>query len=185
MSPSTTSLGIKAWRTIRKKKAARKAVIIRRKNRAKRKIRRLWSMINNGPPFKLYSESDTRTKFIMPLLQALGWNIYDINEVREGGYLDRSDVRKGLPDCILYVKEKPYIMFEIKRIGYGTVDKYNIVQNLLRKARRLKVKYAVLTRFCDLKIYNPINGKKILDIEGQRDWEEKFHQLWTLLSKPS
>jgi len=37
----------------------------------------------DGKAIRSFSEADTRRVFIMPLFQALGWNIYDHDEVAE------------------------------------------------------------------------------------------------------
>ena len=33
-----------------------------------------------------YTEKDTITNFILPFLEYLGWNIYDVYEVKQEGY---------------------------------------------------------------------------------------------------
>jgi len=58
-----------------------------------------------------YSEQDTATKFIKPLIEALGWNVLSMQEVREEVYFKEKRI-----DCILYSKGKPYIIFELSRL---------------------------------------------------------------------
>jgi hypothetical protein len=57
-----------------------------------------------------YNESETKTGFIEPLLQALGWNTQDRNEVGleekiSGGRVDYSLKIKGSPK--IYIETKP------------------------------------------------------------------------------
>ena len=57
-----------------------------------------------------YNESETKTGFIEPLLQALGWNTQDRNEVGleekiSGGRVDYSLKIKGSPK--IYIEAKP------------------------------------------------------------------------------
>ena len=51
------------------------------------------------------SEQDITTKFVLPMLASLNWDIFRIDEkgpeVHEKAYREKSDVGKGLPDIIL------------------------------------------------------------------------------------
>ena len=42
-----------------------------------------------------FTEQDTVTHFIMPLLEALGWNVSDVYEVKQGGY--PVNIRRAIP----------------------------------------------------------------------------------------
>ena len=67
------------------------------------------------------SEKDTITKFIHPLLEALGWNIRDLNEMREEVFAKPSGKDRHI-DLVLYLKGEPYIGMEIKGLSGGPVN---------------------------------------------------------------
>lgn len=107
-----------------------------------------------------YTESDTITNFFLSLLDALGWNIYDVHEVKQQGY--PRDFRSALPveyrpnnmpDCIISVNRKPYAVFEFKRLGLADVDKPMRANKLMTKAEYLDTKYVVLSNFTHTIIY--------------------------------
>jgi len=157
-------------------------------DKAKSKIGELEQRFRDlGGKRGFFTEQDTSTKFIMPLLEALGWNIYDINEVREKGYLDSLDQKKGLPDCVLFIDNEPYAVIEIKPIRFGNIDKELVVSKILQKAQDLKAKYAVVTSFRKTKIYSPETGSEQANffIEAICEYETKFEDLWKFLSKES
>jgi hypothetical protein len=139
---------------------------------------------------KDFTEQDTITNFILPFLEAFGWNIYDVNEVKQGGY--PVDFRKAVPiegrainkpDCVILLKGKPYMVLEFKRLLYGTIDRYEgIVEDILTKAEYLKVKYAVLTRFMETVVYDGKNGKQLAKFKAS-EYSDRFEELWQYLSK--
>ena len=135
------------------------------------------------------SETDTSTKFIHPLLQALGWNILDFNDVREE-VLAKPKGKDRHIDLVLYSKGKPYIGIEIKSLSRGPIndlDKDAVqywTQELLEKSRYLDVKYAILTRFYETIIYDSKTGNKLASFNHPKEYLEKFDCLWKYLSKP-
>ena len=159
------------------------------KDKGKSKIRELERRFRElGGKRRLFTEQDTSTKFIMPLLEALGWDIYDFNEVREKGYLDSSDQKKGLPDCVLFINDKPYVVIESKPMRFGNIDKEGITRKILQEAKDLDAKYAVITSFAKTKIYDSKTGSEqaSFDLIGSVcEYETKFGELWKFLSKES
>ena len=135
------------------------------------------------------SEMDTITKFIHPLLKALGWNILDFNEVREEVLAKPSGKDRHM-DLVLYFKGRPYIGIEIKSLSKGPVDDKTKdavrywIQELLEKSRYLGVKYSVLTRFVETIILDPKSEEKIADFNYPWGYVEKFDDLWRYLSRP-
>lgn len=138
-----------------------------------------------------FTEQDTINNFILPFLEALGWNIYDVNEVKQGGY--PVSFRKAIPvesraidkpDCVISLKGKPYMVLEFKRLNYGTVDRYEgIVEDVLTKAEYLKAKYAVLTRFTETLVYDGSNGRLLVRFNSPSEYLDRFEELWQYLSK--
>jgi hypothetical protein len=108
-----------------------------------------------------YTEQDTITIFILPLLESLGWNIRDVDEVKQGGF--PYHLRKSIPvdwrspkhpDCVVLSNGTPHIVFEFKNLAYGAVDNYcQIVVNLLDKTSYVGAKYGVLTSFAQTVLY--------------------------------
>ena len=136
------------------------------------------------------SERDTITKFIHPLLKALGWNILDFNDMQEEVLAKPSGKDRHI-DLVLRSKGKPYIGIEIKSLSKGPINdeaKDNVrywIQELLEKSRYLEVKYAILTRFAETLILDPKSGKKLATFNYPYEYLEKFDDLWKYLSKPS
>jgi len=134
-------------------------------------------------------ERDTTTKFIHPLLEALGWNIRDLNEMREEVSAKPSGKDRRI-DLVLYLKREPYIGMEIKGLSWGPVNddsKETVqywIQKLLEKSRYLNVEYAVLTRFLETLVFDPKSGKKLASFNYLNQHIEKFDDLWKYLSKP-
>jgi hypothetical protein len=137
-----------------------------------------------------FTEQDTITNFILPFIKILGWNIYNVNEVKQGGYPVK--FRKAIPvenraltkpDCIILLKGEPYMVLEFKRLNYGTVDRYeSIVEDLLTKAEYLKTKYAILTRFIETAVYDGINRRRLSKF-NRLEHLERFEELWQYLSR--
>ena len=136
------------------------------------------------------SERDTITKFIHPMLEAMGWNILDFNDMREEVYAKPKGRDRHI-DLVLYSKGKPYIGIEIKSLSYGSIKdetKDNvryILHELLQKSQYLGVKYAILTRFAETLIFDPKTGNKLASFHSPDKHREKFDVLWKYLSKPT
>jgi len=138
-----------------------------------------------------FTEQDTITNFILPFLEALGWNIYDVNEVKQGGYpinfrmaipVEGRAIDK--PDCVISLKGKPYMILEFKKLNYGTIDRYeSIVEDVKTKAEYLKTKYAILTRFTETVVYGGTNGKRLIKFNNLSEYLDRFEELWQYLSK--
>jgi len=150
------------------------------------KLVKKWGAINlleSGIKRKDFSEEDTATKFIKPLLEALGWDSSNIDEVREQVSIDSV----LLPDCVLYVNNQPHIVIEYKKLGFGRVVKKGNKKKILHEAIKLQAKYAVLTSFSETKIYKVKDELEIASFTayGKSEYETKFEELWNFLSKES
>ena len=58
---------------------------------------------------KTFTEADVGTKFVLPLLEKLGWDIHNIDEVRE-----QHRTLTGLSDYELLINKRNKIIVEIK-----------------------------------------------------------------------
>jgi len=124
------------------------------------------------------SEQDLKTKFVVPMLQALNWDVYDFNQVRE-----QKNFFGLLPDFILSDDYGKTILVEVKPTSaYNELEndrkKYSDNPNVRRKAA-----VVFLTTFKDSRICTL--GKK----KGMRTMEiscshyiSDFDKLWNYLS---
>jgi hypothetical protein len=132
-----------------------------------------------------FNEWDTVIGFFVPMLLALGWDVYNgiMKEMHFHGYTDRRDVRKGLPDCVIYMNNGAYAPFEIKPLSYGTIDRNpKLVARMQGYCTNLGCRLGVLTRLCEMNIYDHL-GHEVLTISDASEYARKFEQLWNLLSK--
>lgn len=138
-----------------------------------------------GGRFSDYSEQNTATKFIKPLLEIFGWDIYNIFEVKEQVRLKIED-KDSLADCVLYYDRKPYIVLEIKDLGFGNLPRTPdslIVKLLIDQANKLNAIYAVLTRYYQTVIFDPKTGKELAYFNHPKEYISNFENLWRYLSK--
>ncbi|MEM3565932.1 MAG: hypothetical protein QXK18_03550 [Candidatus Bathyarchaeia archaeon] len=160
--------------------------------KAKEKFEKLYDRCVNTK-WSSCSEQDTLTKFIHPLLEALGWNICDFDDMREE-VLAKLEGRDRHIDIVLYFRRNPYIGIEVKGLSFGSIlheaeNRVNerceyLFGDLLQKSKFLKVKYAVLTRFAETIIFDPSTSEAIATFRSLNEHIEKFDILWNLLSKP-
>lgn len=139
-----------------------------------------------GRKRKDFSEEDTATKFIRPFLEALGWDFGDIDEVMEQITL-RDKKRRQRLDCVLYLPNGPFAVIEYKQlVGSGSVDSDYNFEYVIQAAGKLGAKYAVLSRFSEVKIITlDTLEEHRFEVAASSDYQEKFEDLWDLLSKES
>lgn len=133
-----------------------------------------------------YNESETKAGFIEPLLQALGWDTRDRNEVGfetkvSGGRVDYSLKLQGAPR--IYVEAKPL---------KADLAKPDIVTQAITYGYNTKaVKWVLLTDFQELRLFDVTLKPTLRNLErGLRlqlqctDYLNRFDELW-LISKSS
>lgn len=106
---------------------------------------------------KKYSESDVSTKFIQPLIKILGWNVDDINEVRE-----QRTAGVGRADFVLALENEPKIVIETKKFETNLDGRQISSRNeeksypdqVIEYAWHLKSRWAVLTNFEEIRLYS-------------------------------
>lgn len=167
-------------------------MIVSSKELAKRDIEKLVKRYSSIKAKRDFTEKDTITNFILPLLKSLGWDIYDVYEVKQEGY-PRSFTRYrpiesraiNKPDCVISLNGNPYMVLEFKSLNYGrNIDRYaKQVESLLGKAEYLHAKYAVLTNFAETVVYNRTNEKQLIEFRNPKQYLPKFEELWQCLSK--
>ncbi|MDH5374773.1 MAG: hypothetical protein OEZ21_00865 [Candidatus Bathyarchaeota archaeon] len=139
-----------------------------------------------------YTEQDTITNFIMPFIEALGWDIFNVHEVKQQGY--PVEFRKALPsenrpldhpDCTISVNGNPHIVWEFKRLtSGGAIDRHErTITDLLSKGTGLNAKYAVLTSFAEAVVFDVSSQKRLFRIDSPVEYFLKFEDIWNHLSK--
>lgn len=136
-----------------------------------------------------FSEADVSSKFILPLLEALGWNTKDIDQVKE-----QKRTLAGPVDYTLAIDRNPRVLLELKRFteeldGYRIVrgHKETFSEQATRYAWHLKVEWVVLTNFKELRLYNayyrnPSDGLRLK--VSYNHYVSDLNRLW-ILSQPS
>ena len=133
-----------------------------------------------------YNEPETKTGFIEPLLQALGWDTQDRNEV---GLEEK--ISGGRVDYSLKIKGSPKIYIEAKPPRAKLTKTEAILQAITYGYNKRSVQWVLLTDFQELRLFDVTirpNKRNLetglrLDLTYDR-FLEKFDDLW-LLSKES
>ena len=114
-------------------------------------VKRLEQVIKSGKE-ATFSEADVSSKFILPFLDALGWDTKDIDQVKE-----QRRTLSGPVDYTLSVNRKPRLLLELKKFdeqldGYREVHgrKETFPEQATRYAWHLKVEWVVLTNFKEI-----------------------------------
>jgi len=155
---------------------------------------RLVDRFDKRPKDVDFTERDTATKFLLPLIRALGWNIYDIREVREE--ISAAGVA-GSVDCVLYLEDAPVIVWEFKSLStriYDTGRKAVFHQVMKSKIRGLQVakalsaKYFVMSNFIETVIWDVKNDKIVaVGYFSSEDLDTRYKKyrrmMWQYLSK--
>lgn len=130
------------------------------------------------------SESNTVSTLIEPLLEFLGWDIRDLDEVQRE-YAVRIGERTEYVDIALKINNKPVVFIEAKSVD--TPLRNHLAQQPLRYANAEGVSWCVLMNGHELRVYNAfwkIKGieRKILLKLSIDELNEKTDKL-LLLSK--
>lgn len=149
-------------------------------------VNRLEQIIQGGKE-ATFSESDVSSKFILPFLDALGWDTKDIDQVKE-----QRRTLSGPVDYTLSVNRKPRLLLELKKFdeqldGYREVHgrKETFPEQATRYAWHLKVEWVVLTNFKEIRLYNSYYRKPADGLRLQLRFPQfvnKLDKLWILSS---
>ena len=103
-----------------------------------------------------YTEADTGTKFILPLLRALGWDIESANEVKE----QQRELNKPA-DIVLVTNGIPRIVVELKQLSVSLDGSYTqggkktyFADQAIRYAWNRRIDWAILTNFREIRLYD-------------------------------
>jgi len=130
-------------------------------------------------------EQDTKRVLITPLLQALGWNVLDVEEVRNE-YRHRS--QDNPVDYALFMMRTPALFVEAKSLGKNLEDRRWISQTI-GYAATMGVEWCVLTNGDEYRLYNahaPVDADeklfRVVKISEEREHHYAVETL-DLLSK--
>lgn len=128
------------------------------------------------------SEQNTISTLIEPLLEVLGWNIRDPDEVQRGYQIHVGDKLEYV-DIALNISNKPVIFIEAKSVDTNLQD--HLAEQPIKYANAEGVSWCVLTNGRELGIYNAF--WKIKGIEQKRlfrlqikDFNENLDKLLLL-----
>src|SRR3990167_3717242 len=128
-----------------------------------------------------YTEEDTKKNFILPLFEALGWDVYRQEEVTSEEQITGKRVDYGF-----YYEGRIKFYLEAKPLK-ADLHKEEYAKQAIRYSWNKGVTWAILTDFESLIVFNALSPEKSL--HGKRYFEisyteylERFDQLW-LLSK--
>jgi len=127
------------------------------------------------------SESDVRSDFIDELFSILGWDTKNPDEYNREKYIRGV----GYADITLQVDGQPVIFVEAKRFGSipevdrqttDWIEEERQVMNYAASPER-RIKWAILTNFEKLRVFNALNGLLVLEIKGPYQYEKRLEEL--------
>lgn len=152
------------------------------KQEAKAQVQKLvekYQRIAEAGKIGKYTEEETKKDLILPLFEALGWDVHDKNEVTAEEQIsgDRVDYGFYLNGRIkFYVEAKP-LKADLHREEYA--------KQAIRYSWNKGVTWAILTDFEGLIVFNALSpekslaGKKYLSFTWQ-EYQTRFDELWRL-----
>ncbi len=156
------------------------------KNEAKEKIKGLIAKYERLKPaqIKRYNEATTRKDFIMPLFQALGWDVY--NHFGSDEVIEEESVVEGTVDYSFRLNNIPQILLEAKALKVD-LDKIQWAEQAESYAWNMGIDWVILTDFEGLKLFNAEWKKDSPHANKEFTYKEyltRFDELW-LFSKES
>ncbi len=129
------------------------------------------------PAIQKYTEADTRRVFILPLFQALGWDVYSREEVAE-----EVKAGSGRVDYVFRLRGVSQFYLEAKALR-ADLTRPEHVKQAITYAYNRGIVWAVLTDFARLQVYNAQTGRLFINLSWG-DYVKDIDDLW-LLSRES
>ncbi len=126
-----------------------------------------------------YTEEDTKKNFIIPLFEALEWNVYDRSEVTAEEQVSGDRVDYGF-----YLNGRIKFYLEAKKLS-ADLHREDYAKQAIRYSWNKGVTWAVLTDFESLVVFNALSpekslaGKKYLSFT-YKEYFTRFDELWRL-----
>jgi len=114
----------------------------------------LYEQIKNSGEIKQYNEESTKQNFILPLFEALGWNVH--NRVgRNDSVNPEEKISKKRVDYAFRINGIPKFFLEAKSIKEENIeDNYQHVSQAIDYAYNKACSWAILTNFETIAVYN-------------------------------
>ena len=126
---------------------------------------------------KTFTEADTRRVFLMPLFQALGWDVYSREEVAE-----EVKAAAGRVDYVFKLHGVSQFYLEAKALR-ADLTRPEYAKQAITYAYNKGITWAVLSDFEGLQVYNAQTGRCVRNL-SYGNYLADFDDLW-LLSKES
>src|SRR3989344_5001599 len=120
-------------------------------DKAKEKIKDLvdkYEKVKSAGRLKSYTEEETKKDFILPLFEALGWSVFDKEEVSAEENIKSS----GRVDYGFYLNGRPKFYLEAKPFK-ADLNKEDFANQAIRYSWNRGVTWAVLTDFESIKVF--------------------------------
>src|SRR3989344_599606 len=128
---------------------------------------------------KKYTEEETKQGFILPLFEALGWAVYDRNEVTAEEVISGDRVDYGF-----YLNGRTKFYLEAKPFK-ADLHKEDFAKQAIKYSWNKGVTWAVLSDFEGLIVFNALSPEKTLS--GKQyltfkytEYLDRFEELWRL-----
>jgi len=125
------------------------------------------------------TEADVSANFIDHLFAALGWDITNPNEYNRQRYVREA----GFADIGLLLHGEPRVFVEVKRFGLipksaeRTGDRTPEEKQAFKYARQEKIKWAILTNFERLHVFDADQERLILAFDDPQDYPRRIEDL--------
>lgn len=148
----------------------------------------------------VYNETQARTDFITPLLEAFGWDVHNVaghplglREVIEEATVEVGEEKQTRkPDYELRLARQRKLFVEAKKPSVRIDRSKDAAFQTRRYGYSASLPIAILTNFVQLAIYDclvrpadtdePYVGR-LMPVIGYEEFEAKFDELWPLLSR--
>ncbi len=140
---------------------------------------RKYETVKESDKIGRYTEEETKKDFILPLSEALGWDVYNSKEVSAEEQISGDRVDYGF-----YLNGQPKFYLETKKLSVD-LHREEFAKQAIRYSWNKGVTWAVLTNFECLIIFNALSpekslaGKKYLAFTYQ-EYLTRFDELWRL-----
>ena len=110
----------------------------------------------------IYTEEATKTAFIMPFIQALGYDVFNPMEVHPEYTADLPELKGEKVDYAIFVEDKPIVLIECKHCQ-ETLDNPKHRSQLHRYFHATETKVGVLTNGIVYRFYTDTDKDNVMD----------------------
>ena len=139
------------------------------------KYTRDFRHFKDDPP----TEQDLQRNYILPMLEALNWDIYDLEKVRQEKFV--GDIE---PDISLFDEAGNVICIEVKPDYQPLHPESNLQKYTMERIQRLVTRVVWLTSFRNSKLYvfSEKKDKPLIKNMTHKEYYSDFDTLWKYLS---